>query len=224
MDPRADAGNTRPHTRSLEIPQLRTCRCAEQCTLRQWLKSLMAPEGTKRPVLQGCHPVQLAKLERKMDQDTFHTTILDFVFVVNQRGRPPAGQVTEVQGGSLGSAQHASVSLSTKPISDFEIWLLTTCPRLQLLLALLCLLQDLLLLLVHHFIILYLYSQKLNTILLFFLECRFLGGITDAWKPLAFLGRDVQSWEKGPVIILLSLQGGAYTCALNFIIILFKDE
>lgn len=37
-------------------------------------------------------------------------------------------------------------------------------------------LEDLLLLLVHHYIMFYLYSQKLNAMLLFFgIECRFLG-------------------------------------------------
>lgn len=93
-------------------------------------EALMVPEGAERPVLQGCHPVQLAKLKRKMYQNTFHTTVFNFVFVVNQRGRPPAGQVTEVQGGSLGSSQHASVSLSTKAVSDFGVWILITRPRL----------------------------------------------------------------------------------------------
>lgn len=122
------------HTRSLEIandPQM-----SGLCDLMQWLKPLIVLESAKRPVLQGCPLVQLARLGRGMNQNTFHNTVFDFVFIVNKRGRPPAGQVTGVQGGSLGSAQHVSVFLSTKAVSDFWVWLLTTCSRPQLLLVL----------------------------------------------------------------------------------------
>lgn len=103
------------------------------------------------------------------------SSVFDFVFAVVQGGRPPAGRVTEVQGGFSGSADVPPFSwFSTKAVSNFWVWLLTTRPRVQLLLFYF-LLQDLLLLLVHYYIMFYLYSQNLNTMLLsFWIECRFL--------------------------------------------------
>lgn len=132
------------------------------------------------------------------------------------------------KGGSSGCVQCASVSLiQQKAVSDFWVWFVTTSFRLQLLLFYFAL-QNLSLLSIHHYMMFYLYSQKLNTTLLFFrIECRFLGGLADGWKPLGPLEREIQSWKKEPVMILLYLQGGAYTYAAmesNFIIILFKDE
>lgn len=59
-----------------------------------------------------CHPVQLAELEGKMDQNIFILpSVFDFVLVVVQRGGAPAGEVAEVQGGFSGSAQWAFISL-----------------------------------------------------------------------------------------------------------------
>lgn len=58
---------------------------------------------------------------------------------------------------------------SIKAVSDFWIWFVTTSFRLQLLLFYFAL-QDLLLLSIHHYIMFYLYSRKLNTMLLFFLN------------------------------------------------------
>lgn len=61
--------------RSLEISRLRTCPCAGVCALRRWPESLMVTEPAEKLVLRGCHPVQLARLERKMDQNMLRTTI-----------------------------------------------------------------------------------------------------------------------------------------------------
>ena len=66
---------TSGQARSLEISQLRTCACSGLCKLRQWLESLMMPEPAKKLVLWGWHAVQLAKLERKMDQMMLHSTV-----------------------------------------------------------------------------------------------------------------------------------------------------
>lgn len=156
--------------RSLEISRLRTCPCAGGCALRQWPESLMVTEPAKKLVLRGCHPVQLARLERKMDQNMLHTTIPLCVCVCcYSEGQASCWPSHGDRSGFL------RPWFSTKAVSDFWVWLLTPRSRLQLLL-LDFVLQDFLLLLVYHYITFYLYSQKHNTMLLFFwVECRFLG-------------------------------------------------
>lgn len=163
---------TSGQARSLEIAQLRTCAYLGLCELRQWLESLMVPEPAKKLVLWGWHPVQLAKLERKMDQMMLHSTI-SLWFCVCCCSEGQTSFWPSHRDGRRGLVLRPW--FSTKAVSDFWVWLLTTCSRLQLLLFYFVL-QDLLLLLVHHYIMFYLYSQKLNTMLLFFgIECRFLG-------------------------------------------------